>query len=137
MDWKTKVDAHFGIEKPVVNLEPVSYTKVADYHAMGVRYCTIEGCGKKLRSDNHTDLCKTHRYVKKNAERKKRQQTSRQDAIKTPPAEPLGVEDRGNGGQTPPLVDLKVSEEFLDVLWSKLSIEQKARCLQGARIDLT
>lgn len=114
-------------------LEPVSYTKVADFHAMGERFCSFEGCGKKLRSDNHADLCKIHRYVKKNAERKKQQQALRQDAIKTSPAEVIDDQVQPARLTT---ATITVTEAMLDNYWNRLPIDLKAQVIQNLLEDL-
>lgn len=107
-----------------------------------MKTCSREGCSNKLRIDNTSGRCTTHGYVPKTKEEKYQTQREkagkivRQDAITAPPAKVLGIEDRDKGVTAPAFVSLKVSEAFLDILWDRLSIEQKARCLEGARLDI-
>jgi hypothetical protein len=92
------------------------------------RVCSVQGCGKKLRSDNKTGVCTPHQQgmiagtTPSKAARSK--STPPRKSNSTPAPAPVGV------------ATICVTETHLDYFWSKLSLDEKAaiftRQLEGA-----
>jgi hypothetical protein len=114
---------------PLEHVNPLATAVLRKGHEVVVsqqKMCTVEGCGKAIRSDNTAGVCKKHRHVKNNALRAakpKEPKTLRQVAITAAPAEVARIDVQAKAQFLP----LMVSEAFLDELWTRMTPEQKIR----------
>ncbi len=95
------------------------------------RTCSVEGCTIVLKANNKTGRCTAHWYVKKGA-RKNAAPAAKPKAARKPARGPEPEKcPPAEADQSAPLATMRVSEPVLDLIWSRLTLAEKAHLLEG------